>query len=258
MKYVRAQPELKVRNAIRKMFEGRGWGVWITHGNKYQSGFPDLYVAHPEYGERWIDAKVEGHYSYTKAQKYLWPLWHYRYKVGTWIMTGDGQEQYDRVFRAPNWRDYWRPVWGDPEANLTLKTRVDDTLPLDAQPELKIRTAIRIMLESLGWGVWITHGNTYQSGFPDLYVAHPKHGTRWIDAKVEGRYSFTKAQKRLWPLWHYTYKIGLWIITGDDRDQYARLNERPNWLDYWRSAWGDPRNYLKEPDIDGILDQITD
>ena len=28
-----------------------------------------------------------------------------------------------------------------------------------------------------------THGNLYQTGFPDLFVAHEKWGTRWIDCK---------------------------------------------------------------------------
>lgn len=125
-------------------------------------------------------------------------------------------------------------------------------------PETKVRDDIRNMLQGRGWGVWITHGNKYQSGFPDLYVAHLKHGTRWIDAKVEGRYGFTKAQKRMWPLWHYEYKIGIWILTGNGQDQYDRLFQPPNWLDYWRKSWGDPRDYLNDPDVDSILDLIEE
>lgn len=126
------------------------------------------------------------------------------------------------------------------------------------QPETKIRDAIRAMLQGRGFLVEIMHGNLYQSGIPDLYVHHPEHGARWIDAKVEGRYSFTKAQKRKWPEWHFRYKIGIWILTGASQEQYDRLFRAPNWRDYWRDSWGDPRNSLADPDIDGILDQIED
>jgi hypothetical protein len=126
------------------------------------------------------------------------------------------------------------------------------------QPELKIRSAIRTMLQGRGWGVEITHGNAYMKGFPDLYVMHADHGTRWIDAKVEGQYSYTKAQKRLWPRWHFNYKVGIWIMTGADQLQYDRLFHAPNWLDYWKPVWGDPKSFLLEPDIDGILDRLED
>jgi hypothetical protein len=47
-------------------------------------------------------------------------------------------------------------------------------------------------------------------------------------------------------------------MTGADQAQYDRLFQAPNWLDYWKDVWGDPRKYLKGPDIDSILDQITD
>jgi hypothetical protein len=126
------------------------------------------------------------------------------------------------------------------------------------QPEKKIRSAIRTMLRGRGWGVEITHGNQYSSGLPDLYVMHHDHGTRWIDAKVEGRYSYTRAQKRLWPQWHFNHRVGIWIMTGADQAQYDRLFQAPNWLDYWKDVWGTPQSYLLEPDIDGILDCIED
>jgi hypothetical protein len=81
-------------------------------GNAFQSGIPDLYCYHPKYGERWIDAKVDGQYSFTKAQRFKWPIWE-KYGVGIWILTGANQQQYDRLFKAPNWRDYWKPQWGE-------------------------------------------------------------------------------------------------------------------------------------------------
>lgn len=114
-KYGRSQPEKKVRDDIRGFLQGRGWGVEITHGNKYQSGLPDLYVMHYDYGVRWIDAKVEGRYSFTNAQKITWSKWHYEYRVGIWIMTAGNQEQYDWLFAPPNWLDYWKPAYGRPQ-----------------------------------------------------------------------------------------------------------------------------------------------
>lgn len=107
------KPEEKVRKACRELLEDLGWGVWITHGNKYQSGFPDAFLSHMAFGKRWVDFKVEGNYSFTKAQKQMWPDWHFNHGIGIWILTGvDG---YDKLFNEPNWLDYWKPSWGDPE-----------------------------------------------------------------------------------------------------------------------------------------------
>jgi len=120
-------------------------------------------------------------------------------------------------------------------------------------PEKKIRDAIRRMLQGRGWKVHIMHGNAFQAGIPDLYVMHPREGTRWIDAKVEGRYNFTKAQKKVWPDWHFNYKVGIWIMTAGTEEQYAWLFQAPNWLDYWKESWGDPLSYIGDLDVDAIL-----
>ena len=127
-----------------------------------------------------------------------------------------------------------------------------------SRPEDKVRDAIRDLLDGLGWRSHIMHGNAYQYGIPDLYVIHREYGTRWIDAKVEGRYNFTKHQKNLWPIWHFQYKVGIWILTAGTMEQYDLLFQAPNWLDYWKDSWGDPRNYLEGPDIDSILDTIEE
>lgn len=122
--------------------------------------------------------------------------------------------------------------------------------------ETKIRDAIRDMLKARKWRSHIMHGNAYQFGIPDLYCMHREYGQRWIDAKVAGKYSFTKAQKQTWPIWHFQYKVGIWILTGDEQNQYDRLFGPPNWLDYWKKSWGDPKKYLDGPDIDVILAKI--
>jgi hypothetical protein len=114
-------------------------------------------------------------------------------------------------------------------------------------------------LKSKGWHVERLVGNAYQRGIPDLFIGHPDYGTRWIDIKVFGRYSFTKAQKKIWPVWE-EYGIGIWIMGAEWRgdctkeyllEQYNRvLFNPPNWRDYWRSSWD------KEIDIDKLLDEI--
>jgi len=110
-----------------------------------------------------------------------------------------------------------------------------------------------------GWHVERMVGNAFQTGIPDLFLGHPKYGTRWVDVKVYGRYSFTKAQKRKWPIWE-EYGIGIWIIGAACRqdctkdyllDEYTRvLFSEPNWRDYWRASWDE------KPDIDKLLDGI--
>jgi len=121
------------------------------------------------------------------------------------------------------------------------------------KPEEKVRNAIRKMLQGRGWKVHIMHGNMFQKGIPDLYVMHPREGTRWIDAKVHGRYNFTTAQRKTWPEWHFHYKVGIWIMTAGTAEQYAWLFKAPNWLDYWKSSWGNPMDYIGDMDPDKIL-----
>jgi hypothetical protein len=107
-------------------------------------------------------------------------------------------------------------------------------------------------LKGLGWLVEVTHGNKYMKGFPDLYLAHPRHGQRWVDVKVEDKYEYTDAQRDKWPMWH-TFGVGIWIMTAGTHSQYRRLFNPPNWLDYWKSKYGDPFSTL---DLEAILKTI--
>lgn len=104
--------EKKIQDALIQYLRERGWLVERFIGNAYQQGIPDLYLYHPKWGERWVDVKVEGKYSFTKAQKFKWPLWE-SFGIGIWILTGADQRNYDKLFSPPNWRDYWRDSWGD-------------------------------------------------------------------------------------------------------------------------------------------------
>lgn len=106
-------PEFYIQQDLIKFLRVRGWLVERMIGNAFQMGVPDLYCYHPKWAERWVDVKRPGKgYSFTKAQKFKWPVWE-SFGVGIWILTGADQENYDRLFKPPNWRDYWKPSWGE-------------------------------------------------------------------------------------------------------------------------------------------------
>ena len=96
-------PEWHIQKDVIRFLEARGWNVEHTHGNLYQTGFPDLYAAHKKWGTRWIDCKQPKKYSFTRAQKQKWPVWE-AYGIGIWILTAATQAEYDKLFAAPNWR----------------------------------------------------------------------------------------------------------------------------------------------------------
>lgn len=124
-------PEWHVQKDLMRFVGVRGWLVERTHGNLFQQGFPDLYLSHPRWGQRWVDVKVEGAYEFTKAQRQKWPIWD-RFGIGIWILTGASQDDYDKLFKPPNWRSYWKPKYGDPDQPFDLEellSQLDD--PID-------------------------------------------------------------------------------------------------------------------------------
>lgn len=103
-------------------------------------------------------------------------------------------------------------------------------------------------------------GNAFQKGLPDLFLGHPKHGWRWVDIKVLGAYSFTKAQKLKWPEWE-KYGVGIWILGATARDdctvqhmtrEYEKLFGPPNWRDFWRDSWGELG------DVDKMIEELNE
>lgn len=119
--YKRNDEEKRIRDKeIRPLLKDLGWLVEVTHGNRFMKGFPDLYLSHPTHGIRWVDVKVEGDYEYTEAQRAKWPVWH-QHGTGIWIMTAGTLEQVERLFKPPNWLDYWKPRYGDPFNPPTLE-----------------------------------------------------------------------------------------------------------------------------------------
>lgn len=116
--------------------------------------------------------------------------------------------------------------------------------------EKKIQDDLILYLKDRHWLVERMIGNAYQIGIPDLYLFNRKWGERWVDVKVEGEYSFTKAQKLKWPIWE-SFGVGIWILTGSDQANYNKLFQPPNWRDYWKSSWGEI------PDIDALIEELN-
>lgn len=98
--------EAKVQAAIIKMLERNGWFVRETHGNWFQSGFPDLYAVHQRYAPKWIEVKDPDRAGksslFTPAQKEVFPQWSAR-GVGIWVLTGATDSDYRKLFDPPNW-----------------------------------------------------------------------------------------------------------------------------------------------------------
>lgn len=105
-------------------------------------------------------------------------------------------------------------------------------LPPKHGPEYHVREAIVKMLEMRGWYVKKVHGSMYQSGFPDLYCTHKKHGIRWIEVKLpnmEGS-RWTKDQLADFP------KLAdngtpIWVLTAATEYEYRKLFGPDNWFE---------------------------
>lgn len=99
-------PEALLQKAIVAMLRIRQWHVMITHGNMYQSGFPDLFACHCSYGQRWIEVKLPGLVgsSFTAAQMIEFPKLCAN-GSGVWILTGANEKEYGRLFKRPNFQE---------------------------------------------------------------------------------------------------------------------------------------------------------
>jgi hypothetical protein len=89
-------------------------------------------------------------------------------------------------------------------------------------------------LRYLEWFCKSTHGNLYQSGFPDIFAAHIRYGIRWIECKQpdETRSTFTPAQLETFPKMEAA-GVGIWILVGDSDQEYSKLFQTANWRQYY-------------------------
>jgi hypothetical protein len=107
------KPELQIQRELVELLTAHGWHVERMLGNSYQSGIPDLYCHHRKWGGRWIEVKRPDEYSFTKRQRQKFPAWE-RAGIFIWILTAATEEQYDLLFKPPNWRQFWKPSFAVP------------------------------------------------------------------------------------------------------------------------------------------------
>lgn len=105
VKYSGKRPEAIVQDAITAMLRVKGWFVKPTHGNMFQSGFPDLFCTHTRYGQRWVEVKLPVGSKFTAAQLEDFP------KIcangsGVWILIAATEHEYGKLFEKPNWYLY--------------------------------------------------------------------------------------------------------------------------------------------------------
>ena len=98
-------PEAIIQAAIILFLNQRGWFVKETHGNMFQSGFPDLFCTHQRYGIRWVEVKNPEKYVFTPAQLIDFPLLCMNGSP-IWILTAASEEEYKKLFLPYNWHFY--------------------------------------------------------------------------------------------------------------------------------------------------------
>lgn len=104
---VREHPEAKVQKSIVNMLLIKGWFVKRMVGNAFQFGIPDLFACHYRYGQRWIEVKLPGMKGskFTAAQLEDFPKLCAN-GSGVWVLTGDSDTEYQKLFAPPNWYMY--------------------------------------------------------------------------------------------------------------------------------------------------------
>ena len=85
-------------------------------------------------------------------------------------------------------------------------------------------------LQTRDWVVKQTEGTILSHGWPDLYVAHVRHGQRWIEMKVPGG-KLRETQIRFITDFELA-GVGVWVLEAATPEQYARLFKPPNWRNY--------------------------
>lgn len=103
--YSSSGPEEVILQGIIQFLTVRGWHVMRTHGNMYQSGFPDLFACHHKYGSRWIEVKNPEKYAFTPAQIDQFPLMC-AHGSAIWILTAASEEEYEKLFKPFNWHHF--------------------------------------------------------------------------------------------------------------------------------------------------------
>lgn len=223
------RPEAIIQNKIVRALRYDGWFVKVTFGNAYQTGFADLFAAHPRYGCRWIEVKtLKGRLEASQIENFT-KLSEKR--IGVWVLTSDCSSELRKLMiPGGNWFHYldiMKPVTRD---------RASKAKPYEPPkklgsvgPERLIQEELKEELGKQGWYSVDTHGNTYSNGLPDVYIAHRDYGARWLEVKNPRGYHFTPAQLETFPLME-AHGAGVWILT--DVIQIPKLMGPPNWRSF--------------------------
>lgn len=94
-------PESKLQEAVITKLRSMEWVTKTMHGNLYQYGIPDLYCAHYQYGQRWIECKIMPYGKFTNAQLQTFKQFA-AVNVGIWVVT-DVSQVPEILFKPCNW-----------------------------------------------------------------------------------------------------------------------------------------------------------
>lgn len=106
-KLKKERPEAKIQRDLIKYLKLRGWYAKSLHGGKFQSGMPDIFTCHANYGIRLIEVKLPGMVGskFTVAQKKEFPLM-IKHGALIWILTGATDAEYAKLFKKQNCSEY--------------------------------------------------------------------------------------------------------------------------------------------------------
>lgn len=194
------RPEAKIQQEIVNRLTLMGFYCKITHGSEFQTGFPDVYVAHTSYGTRWIEVKQPGNtvrFEESQIDSFTQMALH---GVGVWVLQGSTDYEIRKLFAPANWAffsDVMKPITRT--RTTSKKPWMKSTRPASYGPEREIQEQIKYALAKQDWYVMETTGSIFQYGFPDLYACHKKYGQRWIEVKRPIHYMFTPGQQKTFP-----------------------------------------------------------
>ncbi len=100
-------PEAIIQDDLIDYLTLKSWFVMNMHGNMYQMGVPDLYATHYRYGARWVEVKLPAMQGskFTPAQMEFFPKLTAN-GAGIWILTAATDEEYEKLFKRPNWYQF--------------------------------------------------------------------------------------------------------------------------------------------------------
>lgn len=101
-----AGPEAIIQEAIITRLKRNDWYVKVMVGNMFQHGVPDLYVAHRQYGQKWIEVKNPLSFSFTDRQQQNFPLMDAA-GVGIWVLFSDSDSELEKLLKPANWLEVY-------------------------------------------------------------------------------------------------------------------------------------------------------